>query len=310
MLMQEVMQLKEDYERSESKKNELEDQIEIMRSELMKAQNSLSRLEQFETEKLKLKEDLESKIDEYNMLTNHYQHEKESYLHVLEHVQDQVNVYKEKSEQFDAEKGSWSKQIDELKSELIQTKATIVKMDELEQKNANLVAEIQAKEMEIYKTKKENERALQHQMDQFKAEMKLYQDKISQYEKDREIWEKQMKQMKTQFAGLESSLVEKENFIKQFIKKPLSPLESTIRSPQPMITSLDSRHLYSQNDPQSNNQLTGSKRVYSQQQGLSQPVQVKQNSTSTPMDFFTLRSKTTQPPWSPGPAYGSQWNQN
>ena len=309
MLMQEVMQLKEDYERSESKKNELEDQIEIMRSELMKAQNSLSRLEQFETEKLKLKDDLESKIDEYNMLTNNYQHEKESYLDVLEHVQDQVNVYKEKSEQFDAEKGSWSKQIDELKSELIQTKATIVKMDELEQKNANLVAEIQAKEMEIYKTKKENERALQHQMDQFRAEMKLYQDKISQYEKDREIWEKQMKQMKTKIDGLESSLVEKENFIKQFIKKPLSPLESTIRSPQPIDNQSGQPSSIQQKPaPQPTDWF---QRVLSQQQqqGLSQPVQVKQNATSPPMDFFTLRSKTTQPPGQ-GPAYGSQWNQN
>lgn len=318
MLMQEVIQLKEDYEKSESRKNELEDQIETMRSELMKAQNSLSRLEQFETEKLRLKEDLESKIDEFNMLTDHYQREKESYLHVLEHVQDQVNVYKEKSEQFDSEKGSWSKQIDELKSELIQTKATIVKMEELEQKNVNLAAEIQAKEIEIYKTKKESERAIQHQMEQFKAEMKLYQDKISQYEKDREIWEKQMKQMKAQFAGLESSLEEKENFIKQYINQPLASMPTTVRPAQQIVTQSEQPSAIQHNpSPQQTPPLTQQptdwfQRMASQQQGIYQAAQKNQNSNSnsTTMDFFTLRSKTTQPSVPSGPPYGSQWNQD
>ncbi len=265
MLMQEVIQLKDDYERSETRKNELENQIDIMRTELLKAQNSLSRLEQFENEKLKLKEDLETKIDEFNMLSEDYQREKESYLHVLEHVQDQVNVYKDKSEQFDAEKGSWSKQIDELKSELIQTKATIVKMEELEQRNANLALEIQAKDIEIYKIKKESERTLQNQLEQFKTEMKLYQDKIVKYEKDREIWEKQMKQMKAQFAGLETSLEEKENFIKKYITQPLSTVESSEQPISQYLLSHNSHHLYNISPPHNrahnnlHNHLTGFK---------------------------------------------------
>lgn len=318
MLMQEVVQLKDDYEKAESRKNELEDQIEIMRSELMKAQNSLSRLEQFETDKLKLKEDLETKIDEFNMLTDHYQREKESYLHVLEHVQDQVNVYKEKSDQFDAEKGSWSKQIDNLKSELIQTKASIVKMEELEQKNVELAAEIQAKEIEIYKIKKDSERALQHQMEQFKAELKLYQDKISQYEKDREIWENQMKQMKAQFAGFESSLEEKENFIKQYISQPLSSAASKVQPVHQSNSQSQQSSFIQQNStplqpsPQQSTQQSTDwfQRMASQQQGLSQVVQNNQNSNTTTMDFFTLRRKTTQPSIPPGPVYGSQWKQD
>ena len=167
--MQDIVELQEDFERSEVRKNELENQIEIMRTDLLKAQKSLTRLEQFESEKLRLKEDLEVKIEEYNMLTEHYQHEKESYLHVLEHIQDQVNIYKDQSQKFDAEKGSWSKQIDELKAELAQTKATLVKMAELEQKNDKLTAELQEKEIEIYKMKKENDRALEQQMEQFKT---------------------------------------------------------------------------------------------------------------------------------------------
>jgi len=317
--MQDVIQLREDYEKSESIKNELENQIEIMRSDLLKAQNSLSRLEQFETEKLKLKDDLEMKIEEFNMLTDHYQREKESYLNVLEHVQDQVNVYKDKSEQFDSEKGSWSKQIDELKSELIQTKATIIKMEELEQKNENLAAEIQAKEIEIYKVKKESERAVQHQMEQFKAELKLHQDKISQYEKDREIWEKQMKQMKAQFAGLESSLEEKENFIKQYITQPLSSVASNVQpaqSEQPLTSQQSSsiqHNPISQPNTQPNTQPTAQSTEWFQRiQGLTQhqPGQQLQNkSASTTMDFFTLRSKTTQPTNPSGPTYGSQWSQ-
>ncbi len=310
MLMQEVVQLKEDYEKSEARKNELEKQIEMMRTELMKAQNSLSRLEQFESEKLKLKEDLESKIEAFNMLTEHYQREKESYLNVLEHVQDQVNVYKEKSEYFDTEKGSWSKQIDELKAELSQTKATLVKMEELEQENKKLTSELQVKEIEIYKTKKESDRALQQQMEQFKAELKLYQEKIAQYEKDREIWEKQMKQMKAQFAGLESSLEEKENFIKQYIKQPLSSLSPGLQNtnlPAQQI-SAPYEQTASKPAPQQNRQPADwFQRMVSQQQVSYQPVQKSQPSHSTTMDFFTLRSKTTQP--TVPTSYGSQWNQ-
>jgi chromosome segregation ATPase len=271
------------------------------------------------------------KIEEFNILSDHYQSEKESYIHVLEHVQDQVNVYKQKSEQFDAEKGSWSKQIDELKSELIQTKATIVKMEELEQQNVKLAAEIQAKDMEIYKIKKESERALQQQMEQIKDELKLYQDKIVQFEKDREIWEKQMKQMKAQFAVLESNLEEKENFIKQYITQPLTPQASIVRpaqqiNSQPQQPSSIQQNSIQQDAIQQNStpqqQLSQQQssqqptdwfqRMVSQQQGLPKLVQKSQNSSSatTTMDFFTLRSKTTQPSASSEPTYGSQWDQD
>lgn len=315
MLMQELVELNEDFEKSEAKKNEMENQIDIMRSDLLKAQGSLSRLEQFETEKVRLKEELEIKIEEFNMLTDHYQHEKESYLHVLEHVQDQVNIYKEKSQQFDAEKGSWSKQIDELKAELMQTKATLVRMDELEQKNEQLTTELQSKEVEIYKIKKENERALNQQLEQFKSEMKLYQDKITQYEKDREMWEKQMKQMKNQFAALESNLEEKENFIKQFIKQPPSQSISVIQpsTEQTVQMSINTEEpIPSQNTPapQTNQQPSEwFMRTMSQQQGTYQPIpQNQKSSNSSTMDFFTLRNKTTQSPI-PGAMYGNQWNQ-
>jgi chromosome segregation ATPase len=318
MLVQELIELSEDFEKSEARKNELENQIEIMRNDLIKAQHSLSRLEQYESEKLRLKEDLELKIEEFNLLTRHYQHEKESYLSVLEHIQDQVNIYKQKSEQFDTEKGSWSKQIDELKAELAQTKATLVKMEELEKINAQLKEELQAKDVEIYKLKKENERALNKQIEQFKMEMKLYQDKIAQYEKDREIWEKQMKQMKAQFAGLEASLEEKENFIKQFIKQPPSHLSSIIKTTdektseapaQQMIQpSPKLRDASTQNKSVSQPQQTSDWifRMMTQRQGTyQQPAPRMANNT---MDFFTLRNKTTQVS-APGPIYANQWHQ-
>lgn len=326
MLMQEIVELNEDIEieKTVEPKNELENQIEIMRTDLINAQRALSRLEQFETEKLRLKEDLEVKIEEFNMLTEHYQHEKENYLHVLQHIQDQVNIYKEHSQKFDTEKGSWSKQIDELKSELMQTKATLVKKEELEQKNAQLQAELQTKEMEMYRLKKDNERALAQQLEQFKVEMKMHQDKIAQYEKDREIWEKQMKQMKAQFAGLEANLEEKENFIKQFIKQPLSSstpyvqssneqfLQTQTQSQTQSLPQLQSKSEEApaaqnrpsiQSSPQSSDWLL---RMMNMQAGANQQSPNNPKSSSSSIDFFTLRSKTTQAAVS-GPSYGGQW---
>jgi hypothetical protein len=146
--------------------------------------------------------------------------------------------------------------------------------------------------------------------------MNLYQDKLTKYEKDREIWEKQMKQMKTQIAGLESSLEEKENFIKQYIKQPLSPYQTYVQpenqpSTQPSPSSEEeSVQTAPQPMQQTQQQADWFQRMVSQQQGVSQQAQKTQNSTatSTTMDFFTLRSKTTQPA-SNGPSYGSQWNQ-
>jgi chromosome segregation ATPase len=345
LLMEEVLELRINYEKSEAKKNELENQIEIMKTELINAQKSLTRLEQFETEKLRLKDDLEEKIEEFNMLTDHYQREKDIYINVLEQVQEQVNVYKEKSESFDAEKGSWSKQIDELKTELAQTKATIVQMEELERKNIDLSTALQAKEIDIYKMEKDSERALQKQMDQFQSELKLYQDKIVQYEKDREIWEMQLKQMKTQISLLESSLEEKESFIKQYIKQP-QPQTQQSPQPQPKSTYQNlfeklqpSQQQYSQTQvapppdmqpaftpPQMKSSgrkqpLDWFQRTLIQQQGQQHMPQVAQASpeesqASTPinnqnpanMDFFALRKKTGFPSVT-GSNYGSQWNQ-
>lgn len=314
MPMQEVVELKDDYERSEERKNELENQIEIMRTDLLKAQKSLSRLEQFETEKMRLKEDLELKIEEFNLLTEHYQHEKESYLGVLEHIQDKVNIYKDQSQKFDAEKGSWSKQIDELKTELSQTKATLVKMADLEMKNEKLEAELQAKEIEIYKMKKDNERALEQQMEKFKSELKKYQDKIVQYEKDREIWEKQMKQMKAQFAGLESNLEEREKFIKQYIKQPLSGSNSSEQTLNEIMHQEPEESFHSESEPVQPQPSSGPgdwfQRVMSSQQNSQQPAAKKTKSSNySTMDFFTLRSKTTQSVL-PGTTYGNQWNED
>lgn len=315
--MQDIVELQENFEKSEIRKNELENQIEIMRTDLLKAQKSLTRLEQFESEKLRMKEDLEVKIEEYNMLTEHYQHEKESYLHVLEHIQDQVNIYKDQSQKFDAEKGSWSKQIDELKAELAQTKATLVKMAELEQKNGKLSAELQEKEMEIYKMKKENDRALEQQMEQFKTELKKYHDKIVQYEKDREIWEKQMRQMKAQFAGLESNLEERENYIKQFIIQPLSqitPEAEVLGNGQQQVMEKPEETLQIESSKpipkhQSQQPADWFQRVMTQQKASNQSVPQKSKSSNpATMDFFTLRSKTTQSSI-PGSTYGNQWNQ-
>lgn len=341
LLMEEVLELRINYEKSEAKKNELENQIEIMKSELINAQKSLTRLEQFETEKLRLKDDLEAKIEEFNMLTDHYQREKDIYINVLEQVQEQVNVYKEKSESFDAEKGSWSKQIDELKTELAQTKATIVQMEELEKKNMDLTAALQAKEIDIYKMEKDSERALQKQMEQFQTELKLYQDKIVQYEKDREIWEMQLKQMKTQISLLESSLEEKESFIKQYIKQPQSQPQLQPKSTyQNLFEKLQpSQQQYSQTQaapspdmqpafapPQMKSSgrrqpLDWFQRTLIQQQGQQQMPQVPQapleeTHESTPinnqnpanMDFFALRKKTGFPSVT-GANYVSQWNQ-
>ncbi|MFB3161481.1 hypothetical protein ABLO26_08910 [Neobacillus sp. 179-J 1A1 HS] len=302
-LMQEVVHLYDELDKSEARKTELENQIEKMKTELLKAQDSLTRLELFETEKLKLKEELETKIEEFNNLTYNYQREKESYLHVLDHVQDHVNEYKEKSELFDTEKGSWSKQIDELKTELAQTKATLVKMEELEQKNEVLTAELKAKEIEIYKFQKESEQTFEKQMLQFNSELKLYQGKITQYEKDRVNAENQMNEMKAKLALLESNLKEKENFIRQFITQP--PSKSVIeKSVQPVIeTSQESvQSVPSETTPyipqvqqQLQQQQSGDwfQRNITHQQGLVQNTAKTTNSTA--MDFFTLRSKTTQP---------------
>ncbi|OLS34067.1 hypothetical protein [Bacillus sp. MRMR6] len=299
-LMQEIIQLNDDLEKSEARKSELENQIEVMKTELLKAQDSLTRLELFETEKLKLKDELEVKIEEFNNLTHNYQREKDSYLEVLEHVQDQVNVYKEKSESFDAEKGSWSKQIDELKSELAKTKATLVKMEELEQKKEELAAKLKAKELEIYKIQKESERALQDQMIHFTSEIKLYQEKIGQYEKDRVNTEKQLEELNAKFVVVESSLKEKENFIRQYITQP--PLTSGIqKAVQPTVEAIKQHEqpLALENkpsipqEPQSGDWFH---RNISQQQGIYQNAQKNANSNATTLDFFTLRSKTTQPP--------------
>jgi chromosome segregation ATPase len=298
-LMQEIIQLNDDFEKSEARKSELENQIEVMKTELLKAQDSLIRLELFETEKLKLKDELETKIEEFNNLTHNYQREKDSYLHVLEHVQDQVNVYKEKSEFFDSEKGSWSKQIDELKSELAKTKATLVKMEELERKNERIAAELEDKKVEIYKIQKESELALQNQMIHFNSELKLYQEKIDQYEKDRVYAENQIKEMKAKFAVLESNLKEKENFIRQFITQP--PMTSAIqKAVQPAVETIKNSEQplpieNNQSLPQGQQAGDWFQRNISQQQAQYQNVQKGTNSSSTAMDFFTLRSKTTQP---------------
>jgi chromosome segregation ATPase len=298
-LMQEIIQLNEDFEKSEARKSELENQIEVMKTELLKAQDSLVRLELFETEKLKLKDELETKIEEFNNLTHNYQREKDSYLQVLEHVQDQVNVYKEKSEFFDSEKGSWSKQIDELKSELAETKATLVKMEELEKKNERLTAELDDKKLEIYKIQKESDRTLQNQMIQFNSELKLYQEKIDQYEKDRVNAENQIKELKAKFAILESSLKEKENFIRQFITQP--PLTAGMQKVvQPAMEAIKKSEepIPTENNPSiPQTQQSGDwfQRNISQQQGIYQNIQKSANSAPAAVDFFTLRSKTTQP---------------
>jgi chromosome segregation ATPase len=297
-LMQEIIQLNDDFEKSEARKSELENQIEIMKTELLKAQDSLTRLEIFETEKLKLKDELETKIEEFNNLTDNYQREKESYLKVLDHVQDQVNDYKEKSDYFDTEKGSWSKQIDQLKSELVETKATLVKMEELEQKKEMLTADLQAKDIEIYKIQKESERILQNQMIQFNSELKLYQEKIDHYEKDKAIAEKQMNELKAKFAALESSLKEKESFIRQYITQPqlpsgiqkeVQPAMETINQPLPSLPAENKPAL-----PQGQQSVEWFQRSISQQQGY-QNVQKNTNPSAGAMDFFTLRSKTTLP---------------
>ncbi|SDN52806.1 hypothetical protein [Bacillus sp. OK048] len=310
-LMQEITQLNDDFEKSEARKSELENQIEVMKNELLKAQDSLTRLELFESEKLKLKDELETKIEEFNNLTHNYQREKDSYLQVLDLVQDQVNVYKEKSESFGAENGSWSKQIDELKSELAKTKATLVKMEELEQKKEMLAAELEAKKIELYQIQKQSERALQNQMIQFNSELKTYQEKIEQYEKDKVNAEKQMNEMKARFAVLESSLKEKENFIRQFITQPpltsgiqkaVQPTMETItRSEQPLQTETITRSeqpLQTETNPSlSQGQQSGDwfQRNITQQQGLYQNAQKSMNYSPPAVDFFTLRSKTTQP---------------
>jgi chromosome segregation ATPase len=300
ILMQELNQLNNDFEKSEARKNELENQIEMMKMELLRAQDSLTRLEIFETEKLKLKDELETKIEEFNNLTDNYQREKNSYLQVLEHVQDHVNEYKEKSEYFDAEKGSWSKQIDQLKSELTETKATLVKMEELEEKKEMLTAELQAKGIEIYKIQKESEQALQNQMIQFNSELRLYQEKIDQYEKDKELAEKQMNELKAKFGALETSMKEKESFIRQFITQPQLPSGIQNAAVQPAMETIEQskQPLPSENNPslpQGQQSVDWFQRALSQQQGLYQNVQKSTNSSPTAMDFFTLRSKTTQP---------------
>jgi chromosome segregation ATPase len=307
ILMQEINQLNNDFEKSEARKSELENQIEMMKTELLKAQDSLTRLEIFETEKLKLKDELETKIEEFNNLTDNYQREKDSYLQVLEHVQDQVNEYKEKSEYFDAEKGSWSKQIDQLKSELTETKATLVKMEELEQKKEMLTAELQTKGIEIYKIQKESEQALQNQMIQFNSELRLYQEKIGQYEKDKELAEKQMNELKAKFVALETSMKEKESFIRQFITQPQLPSGIQNAEVQPTMETIkqSKQPLPSENNPslpQGQQSVEWFQRALSQQQGLYQNVQKSTNSSAAAMDFFTLRSKTTQPS-NPGSSY-------
>ena len=296
-LMQEINQLSNDFEKSEARGSELENQIELMKTELLKAQESLTRLEIFETEKLKMKDELERKIGEFNNLTDNYKSEKDSYLQVLEHVQNQVNEFKDKSEYFDAEKGSWSKQIDQLKSELTKTKATLVKMEELERKNEILTAELQAKELEINKIHKEKEQILQNQMIKFNSELKGYQDKIDQYEKDKEIAEKQINELNARFTFLETNLKEKESFIRQYItqsqlpsriQSEMQPAKETINQPLQQLPPETQP-----SKPQGKQSHDWFQKAISQSQGLNQNVPKSNNAAA--VDFFTLRSKTTQP---------------
>lgn len=166
-----------------------------------------------------------------------------------------------------------------------------------------LTAELKAKEIEIYKIQKESEQTFEEQMLQFNSELKLYQGKITQYEKDRVNTENQMNEMKAKLTLLETNLKEKENFIRQFITQP--PSKNVIeKSVQPVIESSPESVQSVPSEtapyiPQVQQQQSGDwfQRNITQQQGIVQNSAKTTN--STPMDFFTLRSKTTQPS-SPG----------
>jgi hypothetical protein len=169
-------------------------------------------------------------------------------------------------------------------------------------------------------------------MEKFQAEIELYRLKINQYEKDRETWEKQMKQMKAQFNALESTLEEKEIFIKQYIQQPISqtrpehqnsyqqikpdqPVQSQPEQPLPMQGQVQVQPAQQskpaaqqeqsyqqqaqqisqqQNQQQFQQQADWFQRMMQQQRGY-QPLPKSQNSQHGTMDFFTLRNKTTQP---------------
>jgi hypothetical protein len=111
--------------------------------------------------------------------------------------------------------------------------------------------------------------------------------------------ENQIKEMKAKFAVLESNLKEKENFIRQFITQP--PMTSAIqKAVQPAVETIKNSEQplpieNNQSLPQGQQAGDWFQRNISQQQAQYQNVQKGTNSSSTAMDFFTLRSKTTQP---------------
>jgi DNA repair exonuclease SbcCD ATPase subunit len=190
-------------------------------------------------------------------------------------------------------------------------------MKDIEKKNEMLVIELQEKEMEIYKMKREHEREVEHQMEKYKLELQKYQERISQYERDRGLWENQMRQMKAQFVGLESNLEEREKFIQQYIiNRPPSQMTNEVSAEaqiyQTMSKAEHEELLQVQKMPQHSQKPSDwFMRVLSQQQGQysSVPTPRNEKSSNVPtMDFFTKRDKANQPSTS-GSVYGSQWDE-
>jgi chromosome segregation ATPase len=310
LLEAELIQFKKDYKNLEVRNKELENKINQMGSELHKAKQSLSLLEQIQLEKNQLSEELESKMKEFILITENYQREKASYQTDLEHVQEQIKGYKERTNRFEVEKAEWSTQMNELKTKLEQAREDLQKREELEHKNNNLAEELRAKEIEIFKIKKENELALLQKTNHFNSEIKMKQDYLRQSELDREKLEKQINEIKVQFNVLESNLEEKENFIRLFIKQPLSQpnLDSQAtegQSQQKLSKSVDQHIQETSFQQQVQQSFDWFQQIKAQQQYTYQQTP-SQTKTSNPaiMDFFALRNKTTQPMNLPKP-----WNQ-
>ncbi|MCQ6282554.1 hypothetical protein [Bacillus sp. EB600] len=299
-LESELSKLKRAYESSELRNKELENKIDQMGIELHNAKQSLSHLEQLEGENLQLSEELEAKMEEFILITENYQRENLSYLNDLEHFQDQLKESKEKENRFEAEKAALSIELDELKTELEQTKNDLQRKEELEKKNNKLAEKLKAKEIEIYKIKKENELALLKKTNYFNSEITMKQDHLMQSEVEREKLEKQINEIKAQFNVLESSLEEKEDFIRQFIKQPLSQpnlgSQVTEENNQQKLPMAVEQHV--QEIPihqQVHQSLDWFQQIKAQQQCTYQktPAHTKSLNPST-MDFFELRNKTTQ----------------
>jgi chromosome segregation ATPase len=76
LLIDQIIKLQNHYEQSELRNKELESNFEALKKDFLLTKESIARFDQFEEENRKLRENLKSKIEEFNFLTEKYEEDK------------------------------------------------------------------------------------------------------------------------------------------------------------------------------------------------------------------------------------------